>query len=153
MSIDEILNFLKGFVPGYAAIENLVAPVFGSDVWDYGQCRALCGSSPAAWPAAVTTCNSCVDKIMIDALTKLIPELAGTGVGGAAIALSWAVVKEALMNWLEKKGLTWLTTKAIPIFGWICLIGDIANVIVLIISLKNVMNAADAAKKKFCVCP
>jgi len=153
MTIDEILDLLKGFVPGYAAIENLVAPVFGSDVWDYGQCRALCGSSPASWPASVTTCNTCVDGILRGALVKLIPELEGAGIAGAALAMSWAVLQKFLIEWMEKKGWTWLTTKAIPVLGIIFLIGDIANIIVLILTLKKVMNAADAAKKKFCVCP
>ena len=153
ITVDDVLNFLKGFVPGYAAIENLVAPVFGSDVNDYGQCRANCGSAPAGWGAAITTCNSCVDKIAIAAIFKLMPELAGSGVAGFAFGLTQEVIKNFLIAWLEKKGLSWLATKAIPVFGWIFLLGELANIIVILISVKRVMEAANNAKKKFCVCP
>lgn len=156
MTVDGILDFLKGFVPGYAAIENLVAPVFGSDVWDYGQCRANCSGGAGTWPAVIATCSTCVDGIMRPALVKLLPELAGAGcasAGGVAIAMTWEVISKALVEWLSNKGYTWLATKAIPVFGLICLIGDIANIIVLLITLKRVWSAASDAKAKFCVCP
>ena len=154
-TIDEVLAFLKGFVPGYAALENAVAPVFGSDVDDYGQCRAHCGP-PDNWPAAKAICNACVDQIARDAIIKLLPEFAGAAAGGAS-GLAFDKFKDAIKDyfseWLEKKGLSSLAGKAIPVIGWIFIIGDIANIISTLIMLKKVLNASAAAKAKFCTCP
>ena len=153
--LKDILEFLKGFVPGYAAIENLVAPVFGSDVDDYGQCRARCSDNPEFFPAAMMVCNDCVNKIASDAIRKLIPELVGASVfaAGVAFELSTTVLRNIVIALLEARGLTFLATKAIPFLGVLFIIGDIANLIVILISLNRIFNAANAAKAKFCVCP
>lgn len=153
--LKDILEFLKGFVPGYAAIENTVAPVFGSDVDDYAQCRANCSLGVAFFGAAVATCNACVNKIASDAIRKLVPELVGAGVlaGGLALDLGVTALRNLVLAFLEARGLAFIARGVIPFLGVLFIIGDILNVVVILISLNRVFNAANAAKAKFCVCP
>lgn len=150
---DWINDFLKGLVPGYGFIEHLVSKTVGDDADDYGQCRANCSGDPAADATQIATCQRCVDKIATDAFVGLGLEIGGESTAGVAWAAFKDVLKEAIAKWLEKKGLTWLAERAIPILGWLYLVGDLLNLLATLVTMRAVYKAQDAAKAKFCKCP
>lgn len=149
MTLDDILDFLKGLVPGYTAIELVVAPPFGSDMNDYGQCRARCMTSPD--PAAELACKTCIDAIYRSAVVKVMPELGGN-VAGLALGAALEVCKKAIIAWAEKKGLIFLTGSLVPVVGWIFIAGEIANMLAILLTVRKCANAAERAKDHFCKC-
>jgi hypothetical protein len=151
---EDINNFLKGITPFYGGLEKLYAPPFGSDVEDYAQCRVLCSDDPFANAPLIRGCEECVGKIAWAAINRLFGDMAGeVTVGGVAFSLTTELIKKKIIEWAEKKGLTWLTGSFVPGLGWFFLIGEAFNFIAMLWAIIKVYNTSEAAKLKFCKCP